>query len=104
MVRLTDLHEVEAENMRVLASEMKPVELAPWITPPSLAEATVAIVSTAGLHRRSDDPFKVGAVDYRLIPGDVDFGELVVSHEDLALAAELVVPPKAKKEVSQEVG
>lgn len=80
MVRLTDLHEVEAENMRVLASEMKPVELASWITPPSLAEATVAIVSTAGLHRRLDDPFKVGAVDYRLIPGDVDFGELVVSH------------------------
>ena len=73
----------------MLASEMKPVELASWITPPSLAEATVAIVSTAGLHRRLDDPFKVGAVDYRLIPGDVDFGELVVSH----VSTNLIVAP-----------
>ena len=80
MVRLTDLHEVEAENMRVLAAEMRPVDGGPWITPKTLSESKVAIISTAGLHRRSDEPFKVGAVDYRLIPADVDFGDLVVSH------------------------
>ena len=39
-----------------------------------------AIISTAGLHRRGDAPFKVGAIDYRLIPGDAEFGDLVVSH------------------------
>ena len=80
MVRLTDLHEVEAENMRVLAAEMRPIDAGPWITPKTLSESKVAIVSTAGLHRRADEPFKVGAVDYRLIPADVDFGDLVVSH------------------------
>ena len=80
MVRLSDLHEVEAKHMRERAAQMRPVDPAPWITPKKLADSNVAIVSTAGLHRRSDAPFQVGAVDYRLIPADVDFGDLVVSH------------------------
>ena len=66
--------------MRLRSSEMQPVAPAPWITPKPLKDCTVAIISTAGLHRRTDVPFKVGAVDYRLIPGDADFGDLVVSH------------------------
>ena len=73
MVRLTDLHEAEAKHMRARADAMQPVDPAPWITPKSLRECHVAIVSTAGLHRRSDAPFNPGAVDYRLLPGDVDF-------------------------------
>ena len=56
MVRLTDLHEVEAENMRVLATEMRPVDAGPWITPKTLSDSKVAIISTAGLHRTSDEP------------------------------------------------
>ena len=80
MVRLSDLHEVEQEHMRLRISEWKPVEKAPWITPKPLKEARVAIISTAGLHRRTDTPFVFGAVDYRLIPGDVDFKDVVVSH------------------------
>lgn len=51
-----------------------------WIDPKPLAEATVALISTAGMHRRSDQPFKAGAVDYRLIPGDTDFSDIVLSH------------------------
>ena len=80
MVRLSDLHESEAKHMRARAAAMKPVPPAPWITPPNLSEATIAIVSTAGLHRRSDKPFMVGGVDYRLLPHDVDFADVVVSH------------------------
>ena len=80
MVRLSDLNDVEAEHMRVRASEMQPVPPAAWITPKPLKDCTVAIVSTSGLHRRGDAPFKVGAIDYRLIPGATDFGDLVVSH------------------------
>ena len=80
MVRLSDLHEAEATHMRARAEAMQPVEPAPWITPRPLKESTVAIVSTAGLHRRSDPPFNPGAVDYRLLPGDVDFADVVVSH------------------------
>ena len=80
MVRLSDLHEVEAEHMRARAKSMRPVEPAPWINPKPLRESTIAIVSTAGLHRRDDAPFNAGAVDYRLLPGDVDFADVVVSH------------------------
>ena len=80
MVRLSDLHEVEASHMRARAATMHPVAPAPWITPKPLRESTIAIVSTAGLHRREDVPFKAGAVDYRLLPGDVDFADVVVSH------------------------
>ena len=80
MVRLSDLHESEATHMRARAEAMQPVEPAPWITPKPLHASRVAIVSTAGLHRRSDQPFAPGAVDYRLLPGDVDFADVLVSH------------------------
>jgi D-proline reductase (dithiol) PrdB len=80
MVRLSDLHEAEEVHMRARAESMRPVDPAPWVTPVPLQEATVAIVSTAGLHRRSDTPFTPGAVDYRLLPADVDFADVVVSH------------------------
>ena len=80
MVRLTDLHAAEAEHMRARAAAMKPVAAAPWITPKPLSESKVALVTTAGLHRRSDAPFSLGAVDFRLLPGDVDFADVVVSH------------------------
>lgn len=80
MVRLSDLHPAEAEHMRMRAAAMVPIDPAPWVTPRPLAESTVAIVSTAGLHRREDARFKPGAVDYRLLPADVDFADVVVSH------------------------
>jgi len=80
MVRLSDLHESEASHMRARAKAMQPVAAAPWITPRELRESRVAVVSTAGLHRRSDQPFVPGAIDYRLLPGDVDFADVVVSH------------------------
>lgn len=66
--------------MRARAAAMEPVEPAPWLSPAALETATVAIVSTAGLHRRTDAPFNIGAIDYRLLPGDVDFADVVVSH------------------------
>lgn len=80
MVRLSDLHPAEAEHMRARAESMPVIPKAPWVTPKPLAESTVAIVSTAGLHRRDDEPFRPGAVDYRLLPGDVDFADVVLSH------------------------
>lgn len=66
--------------MAARVEAMSPVPKAAWVTPVPLAEATVAIVSTAGIHRRSDPPFTIGATDYRLVPGDADFGDLLLSH------------------------
>lgn len=80
MVRLSDLHETEAEHILARALKMPKLECEQWLTPKPLAESTVAIVSTAGLHRRDDPPFTVGAVDYRLVPRDVNWSDVVVSH------------------------
>ncbi len=42
----------------------------------------MAVISTAGLHRRDDRPFAPGAAatDYRVIPGSAKADELVMSH------------------------
>ena len=79
-MRLSDLHDSEATHLLARAGAMEPVDPAAWITPKPISESVVAIVSTAGLHRRSDPPFRPGAVDYRIIPGDVDFADCVLSH------------------------
>lgn len=52
----------------------------PFVAGPPLQDRRVAIVSTAGLHRRGDRPFESGAGDYRVIPGNAQAGELVMSH------------------------
>lgn len=80
MVRLSDLDETLAEQLVARAATWEPVTPAPWITPKPVSESTVAIVSTAGLHRRSDPPFQAGAVGYRILPGDVDVADCVLSH------------------------
>ena len=53
---------------------------APWATGPELAQRRVAIISTAGLHRRKDRPFAGMDGDYRVIPGDVSANDLVMTH------------------------
>jgi D-proline reductase (dithiol) PrdB len=55
-------------------------ESTPWIEPGPLPDSRIAIISTAGIHRRSDPEFEAGAGDYRLIPGDVEPADLIMSH------------------------
>jgi len=46
-----------------------------------LSELTIAIVSTAGVHLRSQDPFhQEGDDSWRSIPGDVDVADLMITH------------------------
>ncbi len=52
----------------------------PWATGPKLAERRIAILSTAGLHRRGDRPFSGMEGDYRVIPGGTSANELVMTH------------------------
>ena len=80
MVRLSDLHPTEADHLRARAAAMPSLECERWLDPEPLAESTVAIVSTAGFHRRDDPPFRPGSVDYRILPRGVDWGEVVQSH------------------------
>jgi D-proline reductase (dithiol) PrdB len=78
MVRLSDLPEDYADGLRKLP--MPVFETAPWVPGPRLRDARVAIVTTAGLHRASDAKFAGGSGDYRLLPADIDYAELVMSH------------------------
>lgn len=57
----------------------------PW-TPfaGSLIQSRVALITTAGVHLKSDPPFDMldpsGDPSYRQIPGDVDTGDLTITH------------------------
>lgn len=78
MVRLSDLDKDFAQHLRELP--LPTFTSTPWTAAPPLERARVAIISTAGLHRRTDRVFAPGAGDYRLIPGDVTPDDLVMSH------------------------
>ena len=78
MVRLTDLPPEYADHL--LNLPIQDYGPAPWAPAPDLKQARVAIFSTAGIHRESDAKFAGGATDYRLIPGDLDYADLTMSH------------------------
>lgn len=52
----------------------------PWVAGPALNKRRVAIITTAGLQRRGDDAFMEDSADFRVIPGNIDAGDLVMSH------------------------
>ncbi len=82
MARLADLPDWETEHLRELARKAPRFDAEPWVEGPPLTRRRVAIVSTAGLHRRGDRPFPIGAgaTDYRVIPKATPAGELTMSH------------------------
>ncbi len=49
-----------------------------------LAKSTIAIVTAGGVHLKEQEPFNIadelGDLGYRVIPGDVDSAQLMVTH------------------------
>lgn len=82
MVRLADLPESERKGHLDRIATLPRFPSQPWARGPALAQRRVAIVTTAGLHARSDRPFDSGGagIDYRVIPGDAAPADLVMSH------------------------
>ena len=78
MARLSDLTEGMAEHLRKLP--LPDFDDTPLVAGPVLAERRVAIVTSAGLLRRGEDPFAPGDADYRVLPGDVSGADLLMSH------------------------
>ena len=78
MVRLNDLPEDDRRHM--LAKSCPTFEGAPFVPGPPLSSRRVAIVTTAAVQMRDDPPFDFRTAEYRVIPGDVDGAELVMSH------------------------
>ena len=78
MARMEDLVETEQAHLRHLP--LPTFDTTPWTDGPALRERRVAIVTTAGLMRRSDAAFAPGAGDYRVIPASLPAAELMMSH------------------------
>lgn len=78
MARMEDLPEGEREMLRTI--ELPTFETTPFVRGAPLSKRRVAIISTAALQKRDDRIFDIGENSYRVIPGDVDSNEVVMSH------------------------
>ena len=52
--------------------------------PRPLSECTLAVVTSAGLHRRGDEPFGREDPSYRVIPSSLGAADVLQSHSSLA--------------------
>lgn len=78
MTRLTDLPPAQAKRLAEL--ECPKFTTTPWVKGPPLPRRRVAIVSSAGLVVRGQDPFRGRDADYRAIPAATRPEELLISH------------------------
>ncbi|HZX82769.1 MAG TPA: glycine/sarcosine/betaine reductase selenoprotein B family protein [Reyranella sp.] len=76
--RLSDMPEVEARHLARI--ECPSYDATPLLAGKPLSVRRVVIVSTAGLHKRGDRPFRPGDGSYRVIPDETPAKELVMSH------------------------
>jgi D-proline reductase (dithiol) PrdB len=80
MVRLADLPEWERKHLLDKVPALPKLGLDPWVRGRPLAKRRVALITTAGLHLRSDRAFtRETHNEYRVIPGDVSGADLVMS-------------------------
>jgi hypothetical protein len=82
MVRRADIHPSEQASFteRLSGRYKAPFETTPWVEAHKLTDARVAIVTTAAIHRFDDRPFTGHIGDYRIIPSDIDYRDLSMSH------------------------
>jgi D-proline reductase (dithiol) PrdB len=78
MTRLTDLPPDQAKRLAEL--ECPDFKIRPWVTGAALSQRRVAIVSSAGLVVREENPFRGRDPDYRAIPSTVAAEDLLCSH------------------------
>ncbi len=78
MVRIADLDEPERSHLGTIPCPEFTTR--PWITGGPLSGRRVAMVSTAALQHRDDNPFLIGTGDYRVIADDTPDGDLVMGH------------------------
>ncbi len=55
----------------------------PWVKGPPLSQRRIALVSTAALNLRGDAVYQRDETAYRVIPGTVDPGDVVMSHSSV---------------------
>jgi D-proline reductase (dithiol) PrdB len=82
MVRLADLPEVEREHHLDRVKQIPQMSPPRLVSGPPLSQRRVALITTAGLHAKTDTPFNStgNGNDYRVIPEGSDAADLVMSH------------------------
>lgn len=78
MTRLTDLPAGQAQRLAEL--ECPEFTTRPWVKGPRLSQRRIAIVSSAGLVVRGEQPFRGRDPDYRAIPAATQAENLLCSH------------------------
>lgn len=78
VTRLTDLPPAQAK--RLAEVECPDFATRPWVSGPTLPQRRIAIVSSAGLFLRGENPFHGRDADYRVIPADTRPENLLTSH------------------------
>lgn len=82
MVRLADLPEYERAHL--LAKNLPPLGDPVWVEPTIPVSALrIALITTAGLHFRSDNAFDLADATFRPIDGREDANNLVMSHSSV---------------------
>lgn len=82
MPRLDRLPQVNRNSILMLPVQVH--DTTPFISPVRpLSACRLAIVTTAGLHRRGDRPFSPGEQTYRAIPADTPAADIVQSHTSI---------------------
>jgi D-proline reductase (dithiol) PrdB len=82
MPRLDRLPPLNRNNLLMLPVQVN--DTAPFTPlPRPLSACRLAIVTTAGLHRRGDRPFGPGEQSYRTIPADTPAADILQSHTSL---------------------
>jgi len=78
VTRLTDLPPEQAKRLAEL--ECPDFETRPWVTGPALSQRRIAIVSSAGLVVRGEDPFRGRDPHYHAIAAATAAADLLCSH------------------------
>lgn len=78
MARLSDLP--EGMRNRLVELDCPAPGAVSWVTGPPLSQRQVAIVSTAGLFLRGEQPFQAGDPDFRRIPHSAAADDVLMSH------------------------
>lgn len=82
MPRLDRLPQLNRNNLLMLPVQVNDTTPYTRLASP-LSACRLAIVTTAGLHRRGDRPFGPGEQTYRVIPSDTPAADIVQSHTSL---------------------
>ena len=82
MPRLDSLPQINRNTLLTFPAQVN--DTAPFVAlAKPLAACRLAIVTTAGLHRRGDRPFRPAEQTYRVIPSDTPAADIIQSHTSI---------------------